>query len=142
MQDQCGKMLLINHVPKHSHTLSFHSKMQINSGKIQIILRKLVIDSLFSLLILTNFNNIFNYHNPPLFIIQHKWMCRRDITCTNNASSSLSSLSQIIITIHYPSPPSSLLSYTSLSSLYLDWKPGPKCKGNSTLQLWCRAWSV
>jgi len=29
-------MALINHVPKHSHTLSFHSKMQINSGKIQI----------------------------------------------------------------------------------------------------------
>jgi len=29
-------MVLINHVPKRSHTLSFHSKMQINSGKIQI----------------------------------------------------------------------------------------------------------
>ena len=36
MRDRCGKMALINHVPKHSHTLSFHSKMQINSGKIQI----------------------------------------------------------------------------------------------------------
>ena len=36
----------------------------------------------------------------------------------------------------------SLLSHTSLLSLYLDWKLGPRCKGNSTLQLWCRAWSV
>jgi len=35
-RDRCGKMALINHVPKHSHTLSFHSKIQINSGKIQI----------------------------------------------------------------------------------------------------------
>ena len=92
-------------------------------------------DFLFSLLILTNFNNIFYYHNPPLFIIQHKWMCGRDITCTNNASSSSSSLSQIIVTIPYPPLPSSLLSYTSLLSLYLDWKPGPRCKGDSTLKL-------
>ena len=36
MWDQCGKMPLINHVLKCSHTLSFHSKIQINSGKIQI----------------------------------------------------------------------------------------------------------
>jgi len=77
-----------------------------------------------------------------LFIIQPKWMCERNITCTNNASSSSSSLSQIIITIPYPPLPSSLLSYTSLFFLYLDWKPGPRCKGDSTLQLWCRAWSV
>jgi len=31
-----GVMALINHVPKRSHTLSFHSKIQINSGEIQI----------------------------------------------------------------------------------------------------------
>ena len=55
---------------------------------------------------------------------------------------SLSWLSQIIITIPHPPLPSSLLSYTSLLFLYLDWKPGPRCKGDSTLQLWCRAWSV
>ena len=34
------------------------------------------------------------------------------------------------------------LLYTSLLSLYLDWKPGPRYKGDSTLQLWCRAWSM
>jgi len=49
-------------------------------------------------------------------------MCGRDITCTNNASLSSSSFSQIIITIPHPSLPFSLLSYTSLLSLYLDWK--------------------
>ena len=38
---KCGMMLLINHVPKRSHILSFHSKMQINSGKIQINWEKL-----------------------------------------------------------------------------------------------------
>ena len=43
---------------------------------------------------------------------------------------------------HYPPLPSSLLSYTSLFSLYLDWKLGPRCKGDSTLQLWYRAWSM
>jgi len=77
-----------------------------------------------------------------LFIIQSKWMCERNITCTNNASSSSSSLSQIIVTIPYPPLSFSLLSYTSLLSIYLDWKLGPRCKGDSTLQLWCRAWSV
>jgi len=77
-----------------------------------------------------------------LFIIQSKWMCERNITCTNNASSSSSSLPQIIVTIPHPPLPFSLLSYTSLLSIYLDWKLGPRCKGNSTLQLWCRAWSV
>jgi len=77
-----------------------------------------------------------------LFIIQSKWMCERNITCTNNASLSLSSLSQIIVTIPHSSLSFSLLSYTSLFSLYLDWKLGPRCKGNSTLQLWYRAWSV
>ena len=77
-----------------------------------------------------------------LFIIQPKLMCRRNITYTNNASSSLSLLSQIIATIPCPALPSSLFSYTSLLSIYLDWKPGPRCKGDSTLQLWCRAWSV
>jgi len=41
-------------------------------------------------------------------------MCERDITCTNNASSSSSSLSQIIITI--PHPP--LCSLIPLYSLY------------------------
>jgi len=87
-------------------------------------------------------NKIFNHYNPSLFIIQSKCMCKRNITCTNNASSSLSSLSQIIITIPHLSLPSSLLSYTSLLSIYLDWKLGPRCKGDSTLQLWCRAWSV
>jgi len=89
-----------------------------------------------------NFNGIFNYYNPPPFIIQPKWLCERNIICTNNASSSLSSLSQIIVTIPHPLLPFSLLSYTSLLSLYLDWKPGPRYKGDSTLQLWCRAWSV
>jgi len=98
-----------------------------------------VIHFLLSFLIKASFNRIFNHYNPPLFIIQHKWMCRRDITCTNNASSSSSLLSLIIVTILYPSLPFSLLSYTSLLSLYLDWKPGPRCKGDSTLQLWCRA---
>ena len=97
---------------------------------------------LFSSLILVNFNRIFNHYNPPLFIIQPKWMCKRNIICTNNASSSLSSLSQIIVTIPYPSLPFSLLSYTSLLSLYLDWKLGPRCKEDSTLQLWCRAWNM
>ena len=53
-----------------------------------------------------------------LFIIQSKWMCKRNITCTNNASSSSSSLSQIIITIPYPLLPFSLLSYIPLYSLY------------------------
>jgi len=77
-----------------------------------------------------------------LFIIQSKWMCERNITYTNNASSSSSSLSQIIVTIPYPPLSFSLLSYTSLLSIYLDWKLGPRCKGDSTLQLWCRAWSV
>ena len=91
---------------------------------------------------LWHFNKIFNYHNPPLFIIQPKWMCERNIICTNNASSPLSSLSQIIVTIPHPSLLFSLLSYTSLLPIYLDWKPGPGCKGDSTLQLWCRAWSV
>ena len=90
-----------------------------------------------------NLDRIFNYYNPPHCIIQPKWMCQRNIiTCTNNASSSSSSLSQIIITIPYPPLLSSLFSYTSLLSLYLDWKPGPRCKGDSTLQLWCRAWSM
>ena len=42
---------------------------------------------------------------------------------------------------HYPLL-SSLLSYTLLLSLYLDWKLGPRCKGDSTLQLRYRAWSV
>jgi len=41
-------------------------------------------------------------------------MCERNITCTNNASLSLSSLSQIIITI--PHPP--LCSLIPLYSLY------------------------
>jgi len=40
MRDRCGKMAL-NHVPKCFHTLSFHSKMQINSGKVQINWEKL-----------------------------------------------------------------------------------------------------
>jgi len=97
---------------------------------------------LFSSLILVNFNKIFNHYNSLLFIIQPKWMCKRNITCTNNASSSSSWLSQLIITVLYPPLLSSLLSYTSLLSLYLDWKPGPRCKGDSTLQLWYRAWSV
>jgi len=69
-------------------------------------------------------------------------MCERNITYTNNASSSLSLLSQIIITISHPPLLFSLLSYTSLLSLYLDWKLGPRCKRDSTLQLWYRAWSV
>jgi len=46
---------------------------------------------------------------------------------------------------HYsPSSPTLLfaLLYTSLLSLYLDWKLGPRYKGDSTLQLWCRAWSM
>ena len=73
---------------------------------------------LFSSLILVDFNRIFNHYNPPLFIIQSKCMCERNIICTNNASSSLSSLSQIIVTIPYPPLPFSLLSYTSLLSLY------------------------
>jgi len=89
-----------------------------------------------------NFNIIFNHHNPPFCKIQPKWICERNTICTNNASLSLSSLSQIIITISYPSLSFSLLSYTSLLSLYLDWKPVPRCKGDSTLQLWCKAWSV
>ena len=90
-----------------------------------------------------NLDIIFNYYNSLHCIIQPKWMCQRNIiTCTNNASSSSSSLSQIIITIPHPPLLSSLFSYTSLLSLYLDWKPGPRCKGDSTLQLWCRAWSV
>ena len=69
---------------------------------------------LLSSLILASFNRIFNHHNLPLFIIQHKWMCERNITCTNNASSSSSSLSQIIITI----PHSPLCSLIPLYSLY------------------------
>jgi len=69
-------------------------------------------------------------------------MYGRDIIYTNNASSSSSSLSQIIVTILYPPLLFSLLSDTSLLSLYLDWKLGPRCKEDSTLQLWCRAWSV
>ena len=97
----------------------------------------------FFSLILANFNIIFNHHNPPFCItIQPKWMCERNKTCTNNASSSSSWLSQLITTVLHPPLPFSLLSYTSLLSLYLDWKPGPRCKGDSTLQLWCRAWSV
>ena len=94
---------------------------------------------LFSSLILANFNRIFNYYNPSLFIIQSKCMCERNIIYTTNASLSLSSLSQIIVTIPHPPLPSSLLFYTSLLSLYLDWKLGPRCKGDSTLQLWYRA---
>ena len=46
---------------------------------------------------------------------------------------------------HYspPSPPLFFaLLYLSTYSIYLDWKLGPRCKGDSTLQLWCRAWSV
>ena len=46
---------------------------------------------------------------------------------------------------YYSSPSSTLffaLLYLSTYSIYLDWKPGPRCKGDSTLQLWCRAWSV
>ena len=101
-----------------------------------------MIHFLFFSLILANFNRIFNYHNPSFFIIQPKWMCERNITCTNNASSLSSSLSQIVITILYPSLLFSLLFYTSLLSLYLDWKPGPRSKGDSTLQLWYRAWSM
>jgi len=97
---------------------------------------------ILKILILKNFNNIFHHYNPPLSTIQPKWLYERNITCTNNASSSSSSLSQIIVTIPHYSLPSSLLSYTSLLSLYLDWKPGPRCKGDSILQLWCRAWSV
>jgi len=34
------------------------------------------------------------------------------------------------------------LLYLSTHSIYLDWKLGPRCKGDSTLQLWCRAWSI
>ena len=97
---------------------------------------------LFSSFILADFNRIFNHYNPPLFIIQSKCMCERNIICTNNASSSSSLLSQIIVTIPHLPLLSSLLSYTSLLSLYLDWKPGPRHKEDSTLQLWCRAWSV
>jgi len=40
-----------------------------------------------------NLDRIFNYYNPPLFIIQPKWMCEKNITCTNNASSLSSWLS-------------------------------------------------
>ena len=117
-----------------------------NANKIRRICEK-IDDSLLLFLSyfskLANFNMIFNHHNPPFcIIIQPKWMCERNKTCTNNASSSSSSLSQVIVTIPHPPLPSSLLSYTSLLSLYLDWKPGPRCKGDSTLQLWCRAWSV
>jgi len=89
-----------------------------------------------------NFNRIFNHHNSSFFIIQPKWMCEGNITCTNNASSLSSSFSQIIITVLHLLLPSSLLSYTSLLSLYLDWKLGPRCKGDNTLQLLCRAWSM
>ena len=71
-----------------------------------------------------------------LFIIQSKWMCERNITCTNNTSLSSSSLSQIIVTILYFPLLFSLLSYISLLSIYLDWKLGPRYKGDSTLQLW------
>ena len=77
-----------------------------------------------------------------LFIIQPKWMYERDITYTNNASSLSSSLSQIIIIVSHPFLSFSLLSYISLLFVYLDWKLDPRCKGDSTLQLWCRAWSV
>jgi len=76
-----------------------------------------MIDFVFSLLILESFNGIFHHYNPPLLIIQPKWMCERNTTCTNNASLSLSSLSQIIVTIPHPSLPSSLLSYTPLLSI-------------------------
>jgi len=89
-----------------------------------------------------NFNGIFNQYNSSLFIIQPKWMCGKDIIYTNNPSSSSSLLSQIIITIPYSFLHSFLLSYTSLLSLYLDWKLGPRCKGDSTLQLWYKAWSM
>ena len=41
MRDQCGKMALIDHVPKHSHTLSFHSKTLQNSNKLGYIRIKL-----------------------------------------------------------------------------------------------------
>ena len=120
----------------------FTQKYNRNFNKIRRIWRKLVTSFLFSFLILANFNRIFNHYNPLLFIIQSKWMCERNIICTNNASSSSSWLSQLITTIPYSPLLSSLLFYTSLLSLYLDWKPGPRCKGDSTLQLWYRAWSV
>jgi len=120
------------------NSLNKFYKIQINSVKSKKIDNWLCI----FFLILRNFNNIFHHYNPPLSTIQPKWLYKRNITCTNNASSSSSSLSQIIITIPHYSLPFSLLSYTSLLSLYLDWKPGPRYKEDSTLQLWCRAWSV
>ena len=107
----------------------------------QIILRKLVIYLIFFFLS-KSFDKIFNYHNPSLFITQTKQMYKRNITCINSASSLSSLLSQIIITIFYSLLPFPLLFYTPLLSLYLDWKLGPRCKGNSTLQLWYRAWSM
>jgi len=27
----------------------------------------------------SNFNKIFNYYNSPLFVIQPKWICKRNI---------------------------------------------------------------
>ena len=83
----------------------------------------------FISLILANFNIIFNYHNPPFCIIQPKWMCERNITCTNNASSSSSALSQIIVTIFptfsYP-PLCSLIPLYSLYTLTGSWALGVK----------------
>jgi len=51
-------------------------------------------------------------------------MCGRDITCTNNTSSSLSSLSQIIITIPHP-PLFFALLY--LSALSIPWLEANHC---------------
>ena len=62
----------------------------------------MLIDFLFSLLILGFLMAYLIITTFLFFIIQPKCMCERNTICTNNASSSLSSLSQLIITIPYP----------------------------------------
>ena len=57
-------------------------------------------------------------------------------------SGSQNLLSNILDIVPLHSLPFSLLFYISLLSIYLDWKLGPRCKRDSTLQLWCRAWSM
>ena len=94
----------------------------------------------FSLIIKIKFNGTFNHDNSPLF------MNGIDIWERYNMYKQCQLIIELALSNHnYYSLSSSsflLLSYTSLFSLYLDWKPDPRCKGDSTLQLWCRAWSM
>ena len=75
-----------------------------------------MIHFLLSFLILASFNRIFNHHNPPLFIIQSKWMYERN----NNMYKQYQLIIEFTLSNHshyFPSFPTLLFALLYLSTL-------------------------